>query len=262
MACNCPELGDLKELLTCPVCFNTFNNPRNLGCGHQFCEECLRSIADRHVDGDVICPTCRALTVVHGDVTSLPRAVLTSQIQETVEYSLHSICCSKACQHVIPSSTVSVATQTLLIPPESDPHRPSPTAHFNRRSASCPGSHCPTASSSTQSVSSSVAPTDQGAPSTLSSAPPPTHIPVGRLRCASQGGSLYTDHPQFPGQGGARSKTQPRQAGQPQDCSVPTPAPTSTTRSIKPEVLRQIMRDAMAKFEMEIKMRDTAQGSR
>ena len=89
MACNRPELDDLKELLTCPVCFNTFNNPRNLGCGHQFCEECLRSIADRHVDGDVICPTCRALTVVHGDVTSLPRAVLTSQIQETVEYLPH-----------------------------------------------------------------------------------------------------------------------------------------------------------------------------
>ena len=86
MACNRPELDNLKELLTCPVCFNTFNNPRNLGCGHQFCEECLRSIADRHVNGDVICPTCRVLTVVHGDVTSLPRAVLTSQIQETVEY--------------------------------------------------------------------------------------------------------------------------------------------------------------------------------
>ena len=89
MACNRPELVNLKELLTCPVCFNTFNNPRHLGCGHQFCEECLRSIADRHVDGDVICPTCRALTVVHGDVTDLPRAVLTSQIQETVEYLPH-----------------------------------------------------------------------------------------------------------------------------------------------------------------------------
>ena len=89
MACNPPELDNLKELLTCPVCFNTFNNPRHLCCGHQFCEECLRSIADRHVDGDVICPTCRALTVVHGDVTSLPRAVLTSQIQETVEYLPH-----------------------------------------------------------------------------------------------------------------------------------------------------------------------------
>ena len=89
MACNRPELDNLKELLTCPVCFNTFNNPRHLGCGHQFCEECLRSIADRHVDGDVICPTCRVLTVVHGDVTSLPRAVLTSQIQETVEYLPH-----------------------------------------------------------------------------------------------------------------------------------------------------------------------------
>ena len=89
MACNRPELVNLKELLTCPVCFNTFNNPRHLGCGHQFCEECLRSIADRHVDGDVICPTCRVLTVVHGDVTSLPRAVLTSQIQETVEYLPH-----------------------------------------------------------------------------------------------------------------------------------------------------------------------------
>ena len=89
MACNLPELDNLKELLTCPVCFNTFNNPRHLGCGHQFCEECLRSIADRHVDGDVICPTCRALTVVHGDVTNLPRAVLTSQIQETVEYLPH-----------------------------------------------------------------------------------------------------------------------------------------------------------------------------
>ena len=89
MACNRPELVNLKELLTCPVCFNTFNNPRHLGCGHQFCEECLRSIVDRHVDGDVICPTCRALTVVHGDVTNLPRAVLTSQIQETVEYLPH-----------------------------------------------------------------------------------------------------------------------------------------------------------------------------
>lgn len=43
----------LEETLTCPICFDLFDDPRLLPCSHTFCWKCLTS------HSVLICPLCR-----------------------------------------------------------------------------------------------------------------------------------------------------------------------------------------------------------
>eukprot|EP01105_Mastigella_eilhardi_P027477 TRINITY_DN848_c0_g1_i1.p1 TRINITY_DN848_c0_g1~~TRINITY_DN848_c0_g1_i1.p1 ORF type:complete len:381 (-),score=80.18 TRINITY_DN848_c0_g1_i1:50-1192(-) len=47
--------GDLEELCTCWVCFETFREPITLHCGHSFCKACLVQIYKKNP----CCPFCR-----------------------------------------------------------------------------------------------------------------------------------------------------------------------------------------------------------
>ncbi|XP_065907137.1 tripartite motif-containing protein 2-like [Dysidea avara] len=42
--------------LTCPVCYQLFNNPKYLPCYHSYCEGCLEKM---QVQSKIICPECR-----------------------------------------------------------------------------------------------------------------------------------------------------------------------------------------------------------
>ena len=75
----------LKNLCECPVCFEPFKSPRLLKCGHQFCENCLKDVADHTPQGHIPCPVCRDVTKPqHGDVTTLPRSTLHQYMQELI----------------------------------------------------------------------------------------------------------------------------------------------------------------------------------
>ena len=75
----------LKNLCECPVCFEPYTDPRLLKCGHQFCEKCLKDIADHAPQGHIPCPVCREITKLqHGDVTTLPRSTLHQYMQELI----------------------------------------------------------------------------------------------------------------------------------------------------------------------------------
>ncbi|XP_054452451.1 E3 ubiquitin/ISG15 ligase TRIM25-like isoform X2 [Anoplopoma fimbria] len=50
----------LEELLTCPVCQDIFNDPRQLSCGHSMCMGCLEKVMDHSPDIPFRCPDCRA----------------------------------------------------------------------------------------------------------------------------------------------------------------------------------------------------------
>ena len=56
--------------LTCPICYQLFNNPKYLPCHHSYCEQCLEKM---QVQNKIICPECRnEATVSAGGVKDLP----------------------------------------------------------------------------------------------------------------------------------------------------------------------------------------------
>ena len=75
----------LKNLCECPVCFEPYKDPRLLKCGHQFCENCVKDIANHTPQGHIPCPVCRDVTKTqHGDVATLPRSTLHQYMQELI----------------------------------------------------------------------------------------------------------------------------------------------------------------------------------
>ena len=76
---------NLKNLCECPVCFEPYNDPRLLTCGHQFCEGCLKDVIKQQPHAKIPCPVCREVTAPKlGDVTSLPRSTLHQYMQELI----------------------------------------------------------------------------------------------------------------------------------------------------------------------------------
>ena len=78
----------VSELISCPVCFEHYRDPRSLKCAHQFCLECLEKIATlRHGQKEITCPTCRVVTPVTAGslVSELPRPVIANELQEMIK---------------------------------------------------------------------------------------------------------------------------------------------------------------------------------
>ena len=100
------EYQDLKEFVTCSVCFNMFEgrDPRSLPCLHSFCSVCIQGVLDaaRKVikkTNDIACPICQIpVTIPGGIVSKLPAYFLSRQIQTIIEQmkKKHAIC--KACK--------------------------------------------------------------------------------------------------------------------------------------------------------------------
>ena len=65
-----PGRGDIEDLLHCMICFDLYNNPKMLKCGHTFCAECLEGYLQtyqhqrRAHPNKIPCPTCRELTTL------------------------------------------------------------------------------------------------------------------------------------------------------------------------------------------------------
>ena len=72
-------LCNLREDVCCPICSDTFTDPKQLTCLHSFCLQCLKrwhqtSQTTVGRQDSVICPTCRGLSTVpaNGDLKDLP----------------------------------------------------------------------------------------------------------------------------------------------------------------------------------------------
>eukprot|EP00002_Diphylleia_rotans_P005964 TRINITY_DN151_c1_g2_i2.p1 TRINITY_DN151_c1_g2~~TRINITY_DN151_c1_g2_i2.p1 ORF type:complete len:178 (-),score=47.24 TRINITY_DN151_c1_g2_i2:729-1262(-) len=60
------QTDDLPEGLQCPLCFELYDDPRILTCGHSFCRQCIDSWQRRsnpNVQDRVSCPICRGETL-------------------------------------------------------------------------------------------------------------------------------------------------------------------------------------------------------
>ncbi|XP_032422017.1 E3 ubiquitin-protein ligase RNF135-like [Xiphophorus hellerii] len=67
------------ELLRCPVCQDTFKDPRQLPCGHSMCLDCLTNLLDHSTDSPFRCPDCRA---DFGQVVELQKSYALASIAE------------------------------------------------------------------------------------------------------------------------------------------------------------------------------------
>ena len=62
MAFKCVPESSVRRLVECPICFDTFTNPKELDCQHTFCEKpCLDKLVNSKTN-TLKCPLCR---VVH-----------------------------------------------------------------------------------------------------------------------------------------------------------------------------------------------------
>eukprot|EP00057_Strongylocentrotus_purpuratus_P027362 XP_011681836.1 PREDICTED: tripartite motif-containing protein 5-like [Strongylocentrotus purpuratus] len=64
----------IAQSLECPVCLNTFTDPKILSCSHTYCKTCLDNLLGCHGNDKMLrCPVCRAETQVpNQDVSKLP----------------------------------------------------------------------------------------------------------------------------------------------------------------------------------------------
>ena len=65
-------LKKLEDQLNCPVCLDTYTDPKQLQCNHIYCQQCLRRLVDRDQQGQLIltCPNCRQVTPVPANGTA------------------------------------------------------------------------------------------------------------------------------------------------------------------------------------------------
>ena len=56
----------LEDQLSCPVCLDTYTDPKQLQCNHVYCQQCLERLVVRSQQGQFIltCPNCRRVTPV------------------------------------------------------------------------------------------------------------------------------------------------------------------------------------------------------
>eukprot|EP00057_Strongylocentrotus_purpuratus_P022254 XP_011676728.1 PREDICTED: ret finger protein-like 4B [Strongylocentrotus purpuratus] len=55
----------IAQSLECPVCLNTFTDPKILSCSHTYCKACLVNLLGCHGSDQMLrCPVCRAETQV------------------------------------------------------------------------------------------------------------------------------------------------------------------------------------------------------
>ena len=78
-----------EDLLHCMICFEIYQNPKMLNCGHTFCKECLQGYyrtyqqQRRAQSGKLPCPTCRDLTVLpSGGIAALRNDFKVAKIEE------------------------------------------------------------------------------------------------------------------------------------------------------------------------------------
>ena len=64
----------LEKQVQCPICLETYRNPKALACLHAYCQECIqRLLLKQQRHQEVECPQCRSVIAVTGnDPSSLP----------------------------------------------------------------------------------------------------------------------------------------------------------------------------------------------
>ncbi|XP_030834609.1 uncharacterized protein LOC115921349 [Strongylocentrotus purpuratus] len=77
----------IAQSLECPVCLNTFTDPKILSCSHTYCKSCLDNLLECHGNDQMLrCPVCKAETQVpNQEVSKLPASLALKSLIEDVK---------------------------------------------------------------------------------------------------------------------------------------------------------------------------------
>jgi hypothetical protein len=73
----------VQEVIKCPICLETFHDPRMLPCSHTFCLQCIKNIAS-HNNGQFLCPLRDGAKVANKNIDSLPINLVVRDIADIV----------------------------------------------------------------------------------------------------------------------------------------------------------------------------------
>ena len=82
----------ISDILTCPICLEYYNIPRNLFCGHSYCTKCLHTLT---INNQIICPLCRycndlsEYNIINLPVNSTLISLIDSKSFENINISPH-----------------------------------------------------------------------------------------------------------------------------------------------------------------------------
>ena len=96
----------LDDGLSCPVCVEYFVDPKQLMCGHTFCENCLIKVYRSQACQELTCPMCRQVTLVpNGDVSKLPTNISVKGLVEDLKSAIY--ICTANCEAIDQSPAMS-----------------------------------------------------------------------------------------------------------------------------------------------------------
>lgn len=127
MAARSDTLQDLQQEITCPLCLDTFDDPRVLSCQHTYCRKCLEALISRSrgTSPTITCPECRKSTEVPVEgVQELPAAFKLNRLIQLVGQMRHE---ERGRGNVEPDGPVSPAVSPPA--PTSQTDRSSCTRH-------------------------------------------------------------------------------------------------------------------------------------
>ena len=87
----CRTLTETLELLEkqvqCPICLETYRDPKALPCLHAYCQECVQRLLQRQQrNQEVECPQCHSVVAVAGnDPNSLPTVFFINRLIEVYQ---------------------------------------------------------------------------------------------------------------------------------------------------------------------------------
>lgn len=96
----------LEDVLECPICTDTYTDPRSLPCVHTFCLKCIREWNTDRIPGDeVSCPLCREkFTVPENGLDALPKNFFIAKLllvkESQNEENQASLCTCEICSEV------------------------------------------------------------------------------------------------------------------------------------------------------------------
>lgn len=83
---KCPEAEEIKDIVTCAICLEIFENPRILPCSHTYCHMCLYALCEgSSVTEHTRCPQCRKLSIPPlAMLDQLPGHLLADQLADLI----------------------------------------------------------------------------------------------------------------------------------------------------------------------------------
>ena len=79
-----------KTDVLCPVCYEYYEEPKDIACNHSFCEKCLIKLYNSESQKQLTCPLCHKVTTLkNADISALPTNTKLKELVKQKKSSIH-----------------------------------------------------------------------------------------------------------------------------------------------------------------------------